>query len=45
MACETVILHDFEFAFDKNVEIRLWDAHGKINSRFRKELKHVCLLQ
>lgn len=42
-ACENVILQDFEFAIGKSAENRLWDAHGKINNRFRKELKHVCL--
>lgn len=39
-ACENVILQDFEFAIGKSAENRLWDAHGKINNRFRRELKH-----
>jgi hypothetical protein len=30
---------DFEFATTKNIEGRLWDAHGKINNRYRKLLK------
>ena len=44
-ACENFILQDFEFALGKDAENRLWDAHGKVNSRFRKELKNVCLAQ
>lgn len=39
-ACENLILQDFEFAFAKDAENRLWDAHGKIKNRFGKELKH-----
>jgi len=32
---------DFEFATTKNIEGRLWDAHGKINNRYRKLLKSL----
>ncbi|KAH0544399.1 hypothetical protein FGG08_001425 [Glutinoglossum americanum] len=38
-ACENAIFLDFEFATTKNIEGRLWDAHGKINNRYRKLLK------
>ncbi|KAI9826923.1 MAG: hypothetical protein M1832_005862 [Thelocarpon impressellum] len=37
-ACENVIFSDFDFARGKNVEARLWDAHGRINTRFRKNI-------
>ena len=40
-ACENVILQDFNFAASKEVEHKLWGIHGRINNRFRKELKHV----
>ncbi|KAI9877059.1 MAG: hypothetical protein M1830_004909 [Pleopsidium flavum] len=39
--CENVIFQDFDFATSKNVEARLWDAHVKINNRFRKNLSRV----
>ncbi len=39
-ACEDTIFQDFEFAVGKDVENRLWDFHGRINNRFRKELKN-----
>ncbi|KAI9726257.1 MAG: hypothetical protein M1834_009058 [Cirrosporium novae-zelandiae] len=40
-ACENVILKDFDFTTENKVEVRLWDAHGKINNRFRKLLSHM----
>ncbi|KAI9677461.1 MAG: hypothetical protein M1817_006415 [Caeruleum heppii] len=41
LACQNLIFQDFEFAQSKNVEARLWDAHGRINSRFRKNLARL----
>ncbi|KAL5362770.1 hypothetical protein BJX96DRAFT_186387 [Aspergillus floccosus] len=38
VACQNAILLDFEAARANNVETRLWDAHLKINTRFRKLL-------
>lgn len=40
-ACQNVILQDFETSRSLDVETRLWDAHVKINARFRKRLWHV----
>ncbi|CBF86507.1 uncharacterized protein ANIA_02271 [Aspergillus nidulans FGSC A4] len=37
-ACQNAILQDFETARSIDVEGRLWDAHLKINTRFRKLL-------
>ncbi|KAL3465803.1 hypothetical protein BJX64DRAFT_43533 [Aspergillus heterothallicus] len=37
-ACQNAILQDFEAARSIDVESRLWDAHLKINTRFRKLL-------
>ncbi|KAB8073551.1 hypothetical protein BDV29DRAFT_191698 [Aspergillus leporis] len=37
-ACQNAILQDFETARSIDVESRLWDAHLKINTRFRKLL-------
>ncbi|EAW12549.1 uncharacterized protein ACLA_009720 [Aspergillus clavatus NRRL 1] len=37
-ACQSAILQDFETARSIDVETRLWDAHLKINTRFRKLL-------
>ncbi|KAL4928695.1 uncharacterized protein BDV17DRAFT_281790 [Aspergillus undulatus] len=37
-ACQNAILSDFEAARATDVEGRLWDAHLKINTRFRKLL-------
>ncbi|PWY70230.1 hypothetical protein BO70DRAFT_343761 [Aspergillus heteromorphus CBS 117.55] len=37
-ACQDAILQDFETARSVDVEGRLWDAHLKINNRFRKLL-------
>ncbi|RHZ52327.1 uncharacterized protein CDV56_106298 [Aspergillus thermomutatus] len=37
-ACQTAILQDFETSRSIDVETRLWDAHVKINTRFRKLL-------
>lgn len=37
------MLQDFETARSIDVESRLWDAHLKINSRFRKLLARVSL--
>ncbi len=39
--CESLILQDFAFALSKDVENRLWNAHVKVNSRFRKQLSIV----
>ncbi|KAJ5573664.1 uncharacterized protein N7459_008091 [Penicillium hispanicum] len=36
--CQNVILLDFDTARDTDVEGRLWDAHLKLNNRFRKLL-------
>ncbi|GAQ45410.1 uncharacterized protein AtWU_10223 [Aspergillus tubingensis] len=36
--CQNAILQDFETARSVDVEPRLWDAHLKINTRFRKLL-------
>ena len=41
VACQNAILLDFEAARANNVETRLWDAHLKINTRFRKLLARV----
>jgi hypothetical protein len=35
------MLQDFNFALGKDVENRLWNAHIRINSRFRKQLSTV----
>ncbi|KAI9374907.1 hypothetical protein BJX61DRAFT_224970 [Aspergillus egyptiacus] len=37
-ACQNAILQEFEAARSIDIEGRLWDAHLKINSRFRKLL-------
>ncbi|KAL9107838.1 MAG: hypothetical protein Q9227_007353 [Pyrenula ochraceoflavens] len=37
-ACQDVLLFDFRYAVSKGIEDRLWEAHVKINSRFRKLL-------
>ena len=39
--CDAVMFLDFEFAQSKNVEAKLWEAHGKLNSKFRKHLSSV----
>ncbi|KAJ5586323.1 hypothetical protein N7450_006110 [Penicillium hetheringtonii] len=36
--CQNAILLDFDTARDTDVEGRLWDAHLKVNNRFRKLL-------
>ncbi|OQE17021.1 hypothetical protein PENSTE_c022G07240 [Penicillium steckii] len=36
--CQNSILLDFDTARDTDVESRLWDAHLKVNNRFRKLL-------
>jgi hypothetical protein len=41
MRCESIILNNFDFALKKNVENRLWDAHLRLNNRFRKQLNFV----
>uniref|UniRef100_A0A093US81 Protein SMG7L n=1 Tax=Talaromyces marneffei PM1 TaxID=1077442 RepID=A0A093US81_TALMA len=38
VACRNAIFVDFDAAATENAEIRLWDAHVKINARFRKLL-------
>ena len=40
-ASEAFIFLDFALAKRKNVELKLWDAHGKINARYRKMLARV----
>jgi hypothetical protein len=42
-ACQNAIFVDFDAAASKNAEPRLWDAHVKINARFRKILARVSL--
>ncbi|KAL3476134.1 hypothetical protein BJX99DRAFT_228620 [Aspergillus californicus] len=37
-ACQNAVLQDFETSRSHDVEGRLWDAHLKINTRFRKLL-------
>jgi hypothetical protein len=37
-ACQNAIIQDFETSRSIDVETRLWDAHVKINTRFRKLL-------
>ncbi|EXJ79963.1 hypothetical protein A1O3_08249 [Capronia epimyces CBS 606.96] len=34
-ACQDYILHDFAAAAEAKVESRLWDAHSKVNQKFR----------
>lgn len=38
MTCQEILLANFEVAGTKNIEERLWEAHLKINSRYRKLL-------
>jgi tetratricopeptide (TPR) repeat protein len=40
LTCEGTIFHDFEFAQRESVERHLWDAHIKINGRYRKVVDH-----
>lgn len=40
-ACQNAILLDFDTARGADVEGRLWDAHLKLNTRFRKLLSRV----
>ena len=37
-ACENHIFLDFESAASSKVEDHLWDAHGRVNKRFRSQL-------
>ncbi|KAJ5280423.1 hypothetical protein N7478_005795 [Penicillium angulare] len=37
-ACQNAILLDFDAARERDAEGRLWDAHLKLNNRFRKKL-------
>jgi Est1 DNA/RNA binding domain/Telomerase activating protein Est1 len=37
-ACETFLLGHFAAAVAKNTEIRLWNAHSKINNKYRSRL-------
>jgi tetratricopeptide (TPR) repeat protein len=39
-SCERTIFLDFEFAQEEGVERHLWDAHIKINGRYRKVVDH-----
>lgn len=36
--CERIVHADFGHAFEHHVEPHLWDAHGKVNTYFRKQL-------
>ncbi|MCJ1476918.1 hypothetical protein MMC13_005587 [Lambiella insularis] len=38
--CNAVIFLHFDFAQDQKIELKLWDTHGKINSRYRKSLTY-----
>ncbi|KAJ6034522.1 hypothetical protein N7499_001727 [Penicillium canescens] len=38
ISCQNAILLDFDAAREADVESRLWDAHLKVNNRFRKQL-------
>ncbi|KAL8683723.1 MAG: hypothetical protein Q9186_000357 [Xanthomendoza sp. 1 TL-2023] len=38
--CEHLILEKFHDALSKNLEAKLWDAHLRINGRFRKQLAY-----
>lgn len=40
-SCESLILADFEFALDHEIEQKLWDAHVKINKRYQKVISLV----
>jgi Telomerase activating protein Est1 len=37
-ACEAVLLEDFSATAARNTELRLWNAHGKINNKYRSRL-------
>ncbi|CAG8243934.1 unnamed protein product [Penicillium olsonii] len=37
-SCQNALLFDFNAAREADVEGRLWDAHLKVNNRFRKQL-------
>ncbi|OAL35497.1 hypothetical protein AYO20_05116 [Fonsecaea nubica] len=39
-ACQDFLFIDFQAAAGKKVEDRLWNAHTKVNSRFRQYLAH-----
>lgn len=43
-ACQNALLLDFDAARDADVEGRLWEAHLKLNTRFRKLLARVSAL-
>ncbi|KAK8152900.1 hypothetical protein BKA80DRAFT_314064 [Phyllosticta citrichinensis] len=36
--CERIVHAEFGHAFEHHVEPHLWDAHGKVNTYFRKQL-------
>ncbi|MCJ1382893.1 hypothetical protein MMC17_006006 [Xylographa soralifera] len=38
--CDAVIFMHFDYAQDRNIELRLWDTHGKVNNYYRKQLNH-----
>lgn len=40
IACETTIFADFEYACVNKVEDSVWEAHSRINGRYRKVLHH-----
>jgi hypothetical protein len=40
-AAQNAILLDFDAAREYDIEGRLWDAHLKLNTRFRKKLSRV----
>lgn len=43
VACQNAIFQNFEAARSVDVEGRLWEAHLKINNRFRKLLARVSV--
>lgn len=45
LACEGTIFLDFEYAHQQDVERELWNAHVRINQRYRKILDHYRLAE
>lgn len=43
-ASQNAILLNFDTAREHDVEGRLWEAHLKVNTRFRKKLSRVSTL-
>ena len=42
-SCEKLVLNDFDYALDHEIEQKLWDAHVKVNKRYQKLLSMVIL--